>query len=76
MKKQDIQSLQEKSLDDLKKLVSQKKQEILKVQAEASVGKHKNVKIVWNLRRDLAQINTILRQKEILESTVKEEKGE
>lgn len=66
MKKSEIKVLREKNIEDLKKLFSVKKKEINKVMIEVSSGTEKNLKKIRFLRRDIAQILTIIRQKDIL----------
>jgi large subunit ribosomal protein L29 len=65
MKKQELNKLREKPIKKLQKEISQLVLKIRRLQAELAVGKHKNVRLVKNLRRDLAQAKTILREKEV-----------
>lgn len=64
MKKRELKDLQTKEVAELQKLLLEKKAEIGKLKLEMTTGKHKNVRVVKNARRDSAQIATILRQKE------------
>ncbi len=68
MKKKDYTDLKSKSVKDLLKMVSAKTNEAAKKQMEIAGGKEKNLKVVANLRRDIAQILTLVKQKEIVEA--------
>lgn len=78
MKRKDFTDLKAKEIKELKKLISEKKLIADKTKAAISGGKEKNLKAFKNLRREIAKILTLIREKEILESLqpkeVKEEK--
>jgi ribosomal protein L29 len=74
MKHKDLIDLRKKSEAELATLVVEKKYALAKAMAEAKLGSEKNVKLPWQLRREIAKISTIIREKQILE--VKEEKKE
>lgn len=63
MKKRELNDLKIKPEQELKNLLGQKKQELKKFKAEMVVGRHKNVRLGKNLRREMAQISTVLREK-------------
>lgn len=66
MKKNDlveIKKLEETSLKDRAKLLKGKIADLI---MDKNMGKLKNVKVISNSRKDLAQILTILRQKQLL----------
>lgn len=63
MKKKELSEIRAKGKEELDKLVSEKKLELGKVQAELRLGRVKNVKVAKNLRRDIAQLMTILHEK-------------
>lgn len=71
MKKKDLGELRNKELKDLKKLSLEKAKEVGKVDLEIKTQKEKNLKKARNLRKELAQLLTIVREKEILEKEVK-----
>ncbi len=73
MKKKDLQELRKKEIPELKNLAEEKRLEIERVRAEIVSGREKNLKKVKNLRRDLAQILTLIKEKEILEFEFKRE---
>ena len=60
MKRKDFIDLKSKTAQELRKLASEKKMEILG-------GKEKNLKAYRNYRREIAEILTLVREKEILE---------
>lgn len=77
MKKKEFTSLKDKSIKDLMKMVNTKKVEVAKKMAEAASGKEKNLKASSSARHEIAQILTLIKEKEILEliqsvETVKE----
>lgn len=63
MKKKDLLNLKNKSIEELKRLIAEKSLEAVKLRSELSAGKHKNTCVVKNARRELAQAETILREK-------------
>jgi len=67
MKKKEIQDLRGKTQAELKKKAEDKRLELSKIVANLKASKEKNLKKAKNLRRELAQILTVLREKEILE---------
>lgn len=69
MKRKDLSKLKGKSQKELIKLANDQKTEILKVIADLKAGKEKNLKKASNLRRDHAQILTIIREKELIEKS-------
>ena len=78
MKKKELKDLKVKGLKELGKLVSQKKLELSESYAKIKAGQEKNLKKAKNLRRDVAQTLTIIREKELLEQEsegVEEQEG-
>ena len=76
MKKKDIISLRSKEAIELAQLVGQMRLEIVKTKANISASKEKNLKKVKNLRHDLAQVVTLMREKQIMEKAKGEIKEE
>lgn len=74
MRKKDLQKLREENIGKLNELARQKRIEILKLKAETRVGREKDFKKVRNLRKDLAQILTMIREKELVEGDRIQEK--
>ena len=68
MKKTELKNLRAKKADQLKETVSKKKLEIAKVLAKISAGQEKNLKKGRNLRKELAQTLTLIKEMEIIES--------
>lgn len=75
MKKKELTDIKGKTVKDLSKLVYTKKVESKKIKMNTVSGKIKNLKEFKNLRRDIAQILTVIKEKQILEmiSQVKKE---
>lgn len=63
MKRDELKSLRTKTQEELVKLAAEKRQGLAKLGAELSLGKHKNVKVVKNLRKELAKVLTVLSEK-------------
>lgn len=76
MKLKQVQELRTKSLVELKKEADEKRTETVKVRAEIVTGREKNIKRLKNLRHDLAQILTIMKEIEILEAKLPQEKNQ
>lgn len=63
MKIKDLKELTTKTVKDLQDLVLKKKLELVKNTVKIAGGKEKNLKIGWNLKKEIAQILTILKIK-------------
>jgi ribosomal protein L29 len=74
MRHKDLVDLRKKEIKDLIALVAEKKQALMKAMAEAKLGSEKNVKLPWQLRREIAKISTIIREKELSAMIEAEEK--
>jgi len=73
MKKKELKDIRSKKIVELDKLVAKKKQESIIANAKMKTGQEKKIKKVKNLKHEIAQIMTIIREKQIME---KEEKKE
>lgn len=73
MKKKDLTDLKTKEGTELTKTLKEKKGELAKVEIDIKAGKEKNVKKGNNLKRDIARLLTIMREKKILESETTKE---
>jgi len=65
MKSKELTKIRSESIEDLGKLVDEKRKELAISFADRKAGKEKNLKVSMGLRRDIAQIMTIIREKEI-----------
>lgn len=63
MKKKDLLELRAKEIKELQSLLAKKKQELAKMMLELRAGKIKNVHVGKSLRKDMAQILTIMKEK-------------
>jgi ribosomal protein L29 len=68
MKRKELTELRSKTAEALKKVLAEKKTEIQKARVGAVAKKEKSLKILKNLRREVAQTLTLIREKEILAS--------
>lgn len=71
MKRKEFTDLKTKQIKDLLKMVSAKTLEADKKQMEVSGGKEKNLRSVKNLRKDIARILTLIKEKQIIETLEK-----
>jgi ribosomal protein L29 len=67
MKTKDLVKLRTKKLEELRDLAKKKKLEFVKLAALVKVGEEKNVKKKAGLKQEIAQILTIIREREIVE---------
>jgi ribosomal protein L29 len=67
MKTKDFKDLRIKDLKTLKKLAVEKKKEAIKAKMGEVSSKEKNLKLALNIRREVAKILTLIKEKEILE---------
>ena len=74
MKKKDLQTLREKNIDELTKIVDKKKVEFNKAQAKITTANEKNLKKPKNLRHEISQILSIIRERELMENFALKEK--
>lgn len=75
MKRNDFKSLKTKKVEDLGKIVSQKKLELMKLLSNKVSKGDKNLMKGRNLKKEIAQILTLVREMEIIKKieTKKEE---
>ncbi len=71
MKRKEFTDLKTKQIKDLLKMVSAKSLEAGKKQMEVSGGKEKNLRSVKNIRKDIARILTLIKEKQIIETLEK-----
>ncbi len=72
MKKKELKTLRTKSNKDLVKTLEKKRVELLKIKLKIKAKEEKNVKMAKNLKIDISQILTVLREKELMEGKEKE----
>lgn len=72
MKTKEAKELQNKSIAELEKIVSDKKRDLEKVLLDIIVGKEKNLKKGKNLRHEIARVLTIISNKKFIEAEKKE----
>ena len=67
MKKKELKTFREKDIKTLRKEVEKMKKEFVLAWAEIRGGKEKNVNKARNIKKDIAQLMTIIREKELME---------
>ena len=65
MKKNDFKNIKTKKVEDLKKMVSEKKLELMKLLSNKASKGEKNLKKGRNLKKEIAQILTLVREKKL-----------
>ena len=65
MKSRDIKELPTKSIEELHKMLAEAKKESSAAYLELAQFKAKNTKLGYNKRKEVAQILTVLRRKEL-----------
>ena len=73
MKKKDLTELRTKEKKEIESILAKKRLELATLISKSVSGGEKNLKKGKNLRKDIAQILTIIKEKELVE-TIKEEK--
>ena len=63
MKKKELVELRSKDMANLNKLIVEKRVVLIKTETDLAVGREKNLKKVKNLRYDIAQIKSVVREK-------------
>ena len=63
MKIKEVKDLTTKTVNELQDLVLKKKLELVKNTVKIAGGKEKNLKVAWILRKEIAQIMTVLKLK-------------
>jgi|GEM_PF-930914 ribosomal protein L29 len=74
MKIKDLKDIRTKEMKEIRNLIGKKKIELLELMVKIKSGGEKNLKKVKNLRKDIAQILTIKREKELTEKETEMEK--
>lgn len=69
MKKQDLKVLRKKSKKELEKQIDKKRLELAKHAVKLKIGKKKNLKKGRLLKREIAQILTVIRENELIEQS-------
>lgn len=65
MKRKDLQDLKNKTIAELEKLSSELNVQIRKFQLESKMRKNKNTNLAKIIKKDLARILTVKRQKQL-----------
>lgn len=73
MKKTNFSEFRSKKLEELRILLASKKIDLLKVTSEMGAGKENNPSKKRLLKSEIAQISTIIREKELIDKYEKEQ---
>lgn len=73
MKKNDFKNMKAKKIEDLEKMVSEKKHELMKLLSDKSSKAEKNIKKGRNIKKEIAQILTVITEMKIIKEESKEE---
>lgn len=63
--KKDIKDISSKTEKDLKDLLKTKKEELFKLNLDNKQNKLKNTRIIFNTRKEIARVMTLIREKEL-----------
>lgn len=66
MKQTQLKTLRKKSITQLNEQLSQLEQDLTKRSLELAAGKLDDIKLPSRLRKDIAQIKTVIREKELI----------
>lgn len=73
--KKDVKEIYTKGEKELKVLLSEKRKELFNLQLDNKQNKLKNTRIIFNTRKEIARILTLLKEKQLMgENMPKEEK--
>lgn len=61
-----IKEIITKSEKELKELLSEKREEFFKLTLDNKQNKLKNTRSIYNIRKEIARISTLIREKELL----------
>lgn len=70
MKKKDLQELSAKTEKDLAETLEEKRKDLFKMRMDLKQNKLKNTRGIFMLRKDIARVMTILREKELAQEKV------
>jgi large subunit ribosomal protein L29 len=65
MKLKQLKELRDKSIDELKQILKVNQAELVKIKTELTTKKLKNTSLVREKNKDIAQIKTLIREKEL-----------
>lgn len=71
MKKKEFKDLRVKEEKELNKMLLEKKTELMKVIPNLAVNQEKNLKKAKTIKKEIAQIKTILRENELIKEETK-----
>jgi ribosomal protein L29 len=75
MKKNELRDMRSKTLEELRKLIDTNKLELASFITKVGAKTGKDVKKAKNLRINIAQLLTLVREKEIIETEENKKKG-
>ncbi len=74
--KKDLKAIYTKSVKELKDLLIDKRKELFNLKIDNKQNKLKNTRIIFNTRKEIARIMTLIREKELTEkSLTNDQKG-
>jgi large subunit ribosomal protein L29 len=73
MKKRDLKELRVKKAEEIEKMVSDRKGELIKLAIKVKSGEEKNLKKMKNIREEVARLLTIRKEKELIEKEAEKE---
>jgi ribosomal protein L29 len=72
MKTKEFKELKNKEVKDLTKMLNERKNSLRKIVLEIKTGSEKNIKKGSNIRKEIAKILTLIKEKNIINEITKE----
>lgn len=69
--KKDLKDISSRTEKDLRDLVKSKKEELSKMKLDNKQNKLKNTRIIFNTRKEISKVLTIIREKELAAEALK-----
>lgn len=69
--KKDIKDISSKTEKDLKDLLKSKREELFKLSLDNKQNKLKNTRVIFNTRKEIARVLTLIRERELISEEVK-----
>ena len=73
MKKRDLKDIRIKKTEEIEKMVSDRKGELIKLAIKVKSGEEKNLKKMKNIREEIAKLLTIAKENKLIEENSKTE---
>lgn len=69
--KKDIKDISSKTEKDLRDLLKSKREDLFKLNLDNKQNKLKNTRVIFNTRKEIARVMTLIREKQLIAEEVK-----